>query len=175
MFQFGEAESGGDAIAPGAEDETACDGDGDGSSGDGDVDVDGTTSGGNVDLIQVEVAQLAGESQHVCYSRRTQTEDLLVLPVPPIHHAERPYRPARHQRQRGRLKIKSINVSQTGKVEMTHQICTCTMQPHGNTSRHCLEVYRPKHQHGCIKIGPINVSSTRNSGKPTLNALMRCG
>ena len=67
-FAFGEVESGDEAIVPVVEGETACNGDGDSSGDDGDVDMDSTTSGSNVDSIRVEVAQLAGESQHVCYS-----------------------------------------------------------------------------------------------------------
>ena len=69
-FAFGEVESGDEVIAPVVEGEMACDGNGDSSGDNGNVDVDSTTSGSNINLIQVKVAWLAGESQHVCYSRR---------------------------------------------------------------------------------------------------------
>ena len=66
---FGRPESGDEAIEPSVEGERAGDGDSDGYGDDGDVgDVDGTTSGGDSDLIQVEAALLAGESQR-CESK----------------------------------------------------------------------------------------------------------
>ena len=142
---FGEVESRDEAIAPVVEGETACD-------GDGNVDVDGTTSGGNVDSIWVEVAWLAGESQRMCYSRRTRTEDLLVSPVPPIHHAECPYGPARHRCRHGRIKFTATKVSQMHKVETAYLECMRGTQPRGNPLKQTYGVIGPKRQRGRIKI-----------------------
>ena len=64
-FEFGQAESGVEAIAPIVEGETvegAGNGDGDRDGDDGSV--DGTTSG-DVDSKRVEVALLTGDSQHM--------------------------------------------------------------------------------------------------------------
>ena len=65
-FEFGQAESGVEAIAPIVEGETVegagdCDGDRDGDDGS----VDGTTSGSDIDSKQVEVVLLTGDSQHM--------------------------------------------------------------------------------------------------------------
>ena len=66
----GEAESRVEAIAPNVEGKRACDGDGDRNGDGGDNGGDGgegsTTSGGSVDLVQVNSALLAVKSQYMC-------------------------------------------------------------------------------------------------------------
>ena len=53
------------------EGERAGDGSGDRDGDDGgDGDMDGMTSGNSIDLMRVNAAQLAGESQRMHYSRR---------------------------------------------------------------------------------------------------------
>ena len=69
---------------------------------------------------------------------------------------------AMHQRQRGRLKLKTTKVSQSPKVEMTYLECASTVQPHGNASNRLHRVYTPSCQCGRIKFEPINVSPVQN-------------
>ena len=64
-------------------------------AGDGDSKrsgVDSTTSSSNADSMQVEAALLAGDSQHMHWSRRMQNKNLPVSSVPPTSHSERPNR-----------------------------------------------------------------------------------
>ena len=74
--------------------ERAGNGEGDRNGSDGDV--DGTTNGGSVNSIRVEAARLATENQHICYSRRTQDQDLPVSSGPPTYRAEHPNEPVKH-------------------------------------------------------------------------------
>ena len=71
IFAFGEVESGEKAIAPSLEGERTVGGDGDPNGGDGDSgDGDGTASGNGIDSSRVKAVWLAGESQHMHWSRR---------------------------------------------------------------------------------------------------------
>ena len=156
-FAFGEVESGDEAIAPVVEGETACNGDGDGSGDNGDMDVDGTTSGGNIDSIQVEVARLAGESQRMCYSRRKRIKYSPVSSKPPIHPTDCPYGPVRWRRRRGRIKFIPTKVSQSQKDEMTYLGCTEIAQPPANDSERLFRVIGPCHQCDRIEIASVKV------------------
>ncbi|KIM52604.1 hypothetical protein SCLCIDRAFT_32511 [Scleroderma citrinum Foug A] len=81
-FVFGQVESGDMAIAPDVEGKRARDGDDD---QDGDVGgMDGTMSGGSVDLIRVNEALLAMESQYMRQTRRTPDNDSPMSSEPPI-------------------------------------------------------------------------------------------
>ena len=109
---FGEVESGDKAIVPSLEGERTGDDGGDRDEDDGgDGNVDSTASSSDVNLKQVEAALLAGDSQHMCQSRRTGNGDLPVSSVPPIYLSNRPYRLIMCLCRRRRLKIESINVS----------------------------------------------------------------
>ena len=130
MFVFGQVEGADEAIAPSFECEGAGDGDGDRDRDDGGV--GGTTSGGGVHSIRVNAALLAGDSQHMHQSRRTQNSDLPVSSGPPTSPAECPYRGVRPQCRRGRIKLESIKVSQTHKVKTTYQERARVAQPPAN-------------------------------------------
>ena len=68
---FGPFESRVEAIVPSIEGERAGDRDSDRNGGDGDV--DGTTSGGGIDLIQVEAVLLATESVYGAEENESRT------------------------------------------------------------------------------------------------------
>ena len=88
----------------------------------------------------------------------------------------------RWRRQRGRVKIKSVNVkierlndkmAQNG--ETTYLGCMRITQPPespANASKRLCGVHRTRRQRGRIKIGPINVSSTRNGGSTYLQRVI---
>ena len=157
-FAFGEVKSGEEAIAPSFECEGAGDGDGDQNRDDSSV--GGTTSGGGIHSIQVNAALLAGDSQHMCQSQRTRNGNLPVSSGPPTSPAECLYGGVRPQHQHGRIKLKSIKVSQMHKVEMTYQGCTGIAQPPINGPKHAYRVVGPSHRCRRIKIEPTNVSPT---------------
>ena len=88
----------------------------------------------------------------------------------PKKHVRRLYKLTMESRTPGepwrddrRLKIESINISQTEEVETTYHRRTQVAQPHGNTPERCHRVHRPKRQCGRIKSAPINVSRTETS------------
>ena len=114
--------------------------------------MDGTTSGGGVHLKRVETALLAAKSQHVRYSRRRRNGNSPVSSIPPIRPADRPYRPIRWRRRRGRLKIESIKVSQTRKGEMTYRGRASAAQPPVIDSKHAYRVIGLRRRHGRMKI-----------------------
>ena len=87
------------------------------------------TSGSDVDSTQVEAALLAERSQHVQQSRRMQNRDSPVSPRPSTSHADHPNGLIIPHRRHGRLKVKSINVSQMKEVEETHLKCANVAQP----------------------------------------------
>lgn len=107
--------------------------------------MNGAKSSGNFDLIQVEAALLASESQPVHYSRRTQWGNLPALSgsLTNFTNYSTSRGLVRHRRRSGRLKIKCINVSQTQQVEMTYLERTSVAQPLGNSKR-SYGVHRPR-------------------------------
>ncbi|KAI6003343.1 hypothetical protein EDC04DRAFT_2972201 [Pisolithus marmoratus] len=102
-------------------------GDGKRSSGDA---VDGTTSSGDIDPMQVEVAMLAGDSQIAC-CEQNMGNDLPELPDPSMNCQKHSCALIRPKRQRGRIKPEARNVSTARKVE---NAC----QGHGNATRSTL-------------------------------------
>ena len=165
MFAFGEAESRGEAIVPVVEGERAGDSDGnDERGGDG----DGTTSGSNVDSNQVNAALLAVESQHMCYGRRTRTENIPVSPMPPIRLAECPYGHVRRRWRRGRIKFEAVNVSVAREREMAYPERTGIAQRSANESKRSYEDVGPWRQRVPIKIEPIKVNPAQDLKKTYL-------
>ena len=146
------------AFAPIVESERAGDGDGDCNGGNGDG--DNAESSGNVDLRQVEGAQLSTGSQRVRLHQKSQ-ENSPVSSRPPIQSESCPYGLARCRWRCGRLKIERINVSQAQQRETTYLERPHTMQPPGNCPNRAYGVVRPRHRCGRIKITPRNVSRTR--------------
>ena len=121
--------------------------------------MDGTTSGGSVNLIQVEAAQLATKSQHIRYSRRTQDQGLPVSSGPPTYCAERPNGLVKHRRRRNHIKIEptKVNSAQNGKT--AHLLgCAHAAQPCGNPPKHSYGVIEPKRRRRRIKFEPTNVN-----------------
>jgi len=137
-------------------------GNGDGRWNGGDSDVNGTTSSSNVDSTRVEAALLATDSQQTRSHLITQNNDLPVSFWPPIQPADRPYRPARHQRRRRKLKIEHIKVSQARNGKTTHLQCTHATWAPKIPSQHSNRVIGPIQQHGRPTIKQINVSQTWN-------------
>ena len=165
-FAFREAESRDEAIAPDVEGETAeGNGDGDGDQYGDDGDGDGITSGGSIDSIRVNAALLAVESQYMRQDQRTRNGDLPMSSRPPIQHLNRPYGLVIRRRQHGRIKIESINISQTLKVKKTYHRRAQATQPRRNPSKGCWKVHRTRRQCGRIKIVPANVKIERVSDK----------
>ena len=161
-FVFGQVEGADEAIAPSFECEGAGDGDGDQDRDDGGV--GGTTSGGGVHSIRVNAALLAGDSQHMHQSRRTQNGDLPVSSRPPTSPAERPYRGVRPQCRCGRIKLESIKVSQTHKVKTTYQERARAVQPPANDpkpSYRVIGLIRQRRRCGWIEIAPVKAEIKR--------------
>ena len=158
-FVFGQVEGRDKVIVPNVKQRA---GDGDGNQNGGDSDVHSTTSSGHVDSSRVEKVLLAIDSQLKRQSRRTRNGNLPVSSMPPIPHAECPYRCIRWQQRRGRLKVETVTASKAPKVKMTYLECVCTMQPHGDDLKRSYGLYRPRCQHGRTKIAPINISPTQN-------------
>ena len=133
MFAFGQLESREMAIALGFEGKGAGNGNGgqngDGGDDRGDGSMDGTTSGGGVHSTRVKTVLLTTESQHTRQNRRNRNGNSPVSSMPPTNHANRPYGLVMHHRRHGRLKIKSIKVSQLETVETTYQECARVVQP----------------------------------------------
>ena len=166
---FGRVESGVKAIAPSVEVERAVEGDGNRYGGDGDG--GGTTSSGNANSKRVGAALLAAKSQYTRYRPRSRRNDLPTSSGLPIQPERCPYGLARCRPRRGRLKIERINgdqVSKAQKVETTHLAHAYAAQPPKNDPNQVYGVVRPRRRCGCIKIEPINVSRTRNSGNAHL-------
>ena len=106
-FVFGRVESGdevlgaGEWVAASVEGDKANDGDDGDDTRDGDM--DGTTSSGGIDSMRVNEALLAGGSQHMHQSQRTQNNNLLVSSKPPTKRTERPNGLVRRRCQCGGL------------------------------------------------------------------------
>ena len=165
-LEFGELESGEEAIVPGAEGETAeGNGDGDGDRYGDDGDGDGITSGGSVDSIRVNAALLAVESQYMRQDRRTRNGDLPMSSRPPIRHLNRPYGLFTRRRRRRRIKIESIKVSQAQKVEKTYLERARAAQPCGNDPKRSYRVIGPRRGRDRMKIEPVNVKIERINDK----------
>ena len=131
---FGEVESAEKAIAPSVEGERAGDGDGgrngDDRDGGQDGDVDGATSGSSIDSNRVNAALLAGDSQHMHYSRRKRDGNSPVSSWPPTNPTDHPYRGIRCRWRCRRIKSIPAKVSQTLKVEKTYlQRANATQPP----------------------------------------------
>ena len=97
MLAFREVESGEEAIVPDVEGEMAegagdGSGDRDGDNGDG----DGTTSSSSIDSKRVKAVRLAGESQHVHWSRRNQMKYSPGSSRSPIQYPNHLYGDIRH-------------------------------------------------------------------------------
>ena len=166
-FEFGEVESGGEAIVPRSEGDGAGEGNGDQDGDNGDV--GGMTSSGDVDSTRVEAALLAAGSQHMHQDQQTQSKNLLVLSMPPTYSIQRPncsYGDVRRRRGHGRIKIKSIKVSQLEMAETTYLGRTGIMQPPRNISKCVYGVNRPRHRRGRAKIGPVKLEIERLNDKP---------
>ena len=80
---------------------------------------------------------------------------------PPIQPVEHPYGAIKRCRQRRRLKIKSIKVSQLEMAETTYQECARAAQPPVYHAEHLYGLVRCHHQHGRIKFKPAKVSQSR--------------
>ena len=159
---FGEVESGRDkAIVPSLEGERAGNGNGGQREGDGDEssDGDGMASSGNVNSSQVDGVRLAAEAgQHE--GPNAEMKNVPVSPRTPTDRPERPYGDVRHRRQRGRIKVETINVSQTLEVEKTYLKRAQAAQPHGNDPICAYGVIGPRCRRGCIKTESAKVSQT---------------
>ena len=151
---------------PSLEGERTVGGDGDPNGGDGDSgDGDGTASGNGVDSSRVKAVRLAGESQHMRWSRRKQTKYSPVSSGPPTKRSERLYGPVKRQRRCGRIKVEPRNISQTRKVEKTYRIRASTAQPPGHDSRRAFGVIGPRRRCGRLKIESVKVKIERVSDK----------
>ena len=125
-----KVERAGEVIVPSVDDETAGDSDGNPNGGDRDgSDGDGMASGSSIDSSRAKAVQLAGESQHMRWSRRNRTKYSPGSSRSPIRYPNRPYGDVRHRRRHGRIKFVPAKVSQTVKVEMTYLEHTSAMQP----------------------------------------------
>ena len=91
-----------------------------------------------------------------------------MLSRPPIRHLNRLYRLVMHLRQRGRLKIKSINVSIARGGETAYLEHARAAQPPANVSKRCYGVIGPKCRHSPIKIGSAKLRIERLNDKTTL-------
>ena len=146
------------AIVPDIEGKTAegnSDGDGDQYGDDGDG--DSITSGGSIDSIRVNAALLAVESQYMRQDQRTRNSDLPMSSRPPIRHLNRLYGLVMHLRRRGRLKIKSINVSIARGGETAYLEHARVAQPPTNVLKRCYGVIGPKCQCDRMKIEPARL------------------
>ena len=146
--------------------------------------MDSTTSGSGVHPTRVKTALLAEESQHMRQTRGTQSNNLPMSSEPPIHHANHLYGPTRHQRRRGRLKVKAKNISQAQNGQTTYWIRARAAQPCVNAPRRRYGVHRPRRQCGRIKTVPENINPAQEVEKtywvrasiaqPCGNALKHC-
>ena len=69
-----------------------------------------------------------------------------------------------------RLKIEHISDKKAQRDETTHLGRAHTAQPHGNPSKGCWEVHRPRWRCGCMKIASVNVKIKRINVNQTLKA-----
>ena len=128
--------------------------------------MDGMTSSGSIDSTRVEAALLAGKSQRMCYSRRKQI-NIPMSSWPPIRHADRPYGDVRRRHRHGRIKITSINISQTLKVETAYLESTYIAQPPLIDFKHAYRVIGLRRRRDPIKIGSVKLEIERISINPT--------
>ena len=108
---------------------------------------------------------MAVRSQHTCQRRRLGRRDSPGSSWPPIQHAERPYGLTRRRQPRGRLKIETINISQTQKVEKTYLQRARAAQPRRNISKRLYRVNGPRWQCGRTKIEPTKLEIERLNDK----------
>ena len=84
-----------------------------------------------------------------------------MLSVPPTNHANRLYGLVTRHRRCGRLKIKSIKVSQLETAETTYQECTRAAQPPVYHTERLYGLVRHRRRRGRIKFKPVKVSQSR--------------
>ena len=92
----------------------------------------------------------------MCWSQRKRTKYSPVSSGPPTKRSEHLYRPVKHLRRRGRIKVKPRNISQMRKVEKTYLQRIRITQPRRNNSNRAYGVIGPRHRRDQIKIKSVN-------------------